>query len=71
MLPRAPAREPGDVDIARVVAFARLEDCTTLQQAAAMLTRAELMALLLDAGGLDRLAALERAPAPPSLKSMK
>jgi membrane glycosyltransferase len=69
MLPRAPARKPGDVDIARVVAFAKLEDCTTQQQAATILTRAELMALLLDARGLDRLAALDRAP--PSLKNMK
>ena len=69
MLPQAPARKPGDVDVARVVALAKLEDCTTLRDAAALLTRAETMALLADARGIDRLAALDRAP--PSLKTLK
>ena len=52
-----------------MVAFAKLDDCTSLQQAAALLTRAEMMALLLDPRGLDRLAALDRAP--PVLKNVK
>jgi membrane glycosyltransferase len=69
MLPQAPARKPGEIDVARVVALAKLDDCATLQQAEAALTRAELMALLLDARGLDRLAALDRGQ--PALKSMK
>ena len=69
MLPRTRARKPGEVDVARVVAFAKLDDCTSLQQAAALLTRAEMMALLLDPRGLDRLAALDRAP--PVLKNVK
>jgi len=69
MLPQMPARRPGEIDIARVVAFAKLEDCTSLQQATALLARAEMMALLLDAHGLDRLAALDRAP--PMLKNVK
>jgi membrane glycosyltransferase len=69
MLPPAPARKPGEIDVARVVAFAKLDDCATPQQVEAVLTRAELMALLLDARGLDRLAALERGQ--PALKSMK
>ena len=69
MLPQIPARRPGEIDVARVVAFARLEDCISLQQATALLTRAEMMALLLDARGLDRLAALDRAL--PALKNVK
>jgi membrane glycosyltransferase len=69
MLPQTPARKPGEIDVARVVAFAKLEDCTSLQQAIALLTRAEMMALLLDRHGLDRLAALDRAP--PALKNVK
>jgi len=69
MLPQAPARKPGEVDVARVVALAKLEDCATLRDAAALLTRAETMALLFDARGIDRLAALDRAP--PGLKTMK
>ena len=69
MLPQTRARKPGEVDVARVVAFAKLEDCTSLQQPIALLTRPEMMALLLDARGLDRLAALDR-PA-PVLKNVK
>ena len=69
MLPQTPARKPGEIDVARVVAFAKLEDCTSLQQAIALLTRAEMMALLLDRHGLDRLVTLDRAP--PALKNVK
>src|SRR4051812_7671757 len=58
LLPKAPPRKPGEVDVALVVALAKLEDAATLSQAAAMLTRQETMALLCDARGLDRLAAL-------------
>jgi membrane glycosyltransferase len=69
MLPATPARKPGEVDVTRVVALAKLDDCATLQQASAVLTRAEIMALLSDADGLQRLAALDRGH--PALKSMK
>jgi membrane glycosyltransferase len=58
LLPKVPPRKRGEVDVALVVALAKLEDCTTLSQAAAMLTRQETMALLSDARGIDRLAAL-------------
>jgi membrane glycosyltransferase len=61
MLPPAPSRKPGDVDVTRVIALAKLDDCTALAQAAAILTPAEIMAVLADAHGLDRLAALDRA----------
>jgi membrane glycosyltransferase len=69
MLPQVPARKPGEIDVARLVAFAKLEDCESLQQTIALLTRAEMMALLLDRHGLDRLAALDRPP--PALKNVK
>ncbi|TMI98918.1 MAG: glucans biosynthesis glucosyltransferase MdoH [Alphaproteobacteria bacterium] len=69
MLPQMAARQPGEIDVARVVAFAKLEDCISLQQAIQLLTRAEMMALLMDAHGLDRLAALDRAV--PALKNVK
>jgi membrane glycosyltransferase len=62
MLPQTAARRPGDVDVARVVALAKLEDCTTLRDAVTLLSRAETMALLVDTRGIDRLAALDRAP---------
>src|SRR5205814_3218720 len=55
MLPQTRARTPREVDVARVVAFAKLEDCTSLQQPIALLTRPAMMALLLDAPGLHRL----------------
>jgi membrane glycosyltransferase len=58
MLPRLPPRKRGEVDVALVVALAKLEDCTTLTQAVEMLTRQETMALLSDARGVDRLAAI-------------
>jgi membrane glycosyltransferase len=69
MLPPAGPRKAGDVDVARVVGIAKLEDCTTLREAAAVLTRAETMAILSDPRGLERLAALDRAQ--PSLKNVK
>jgi len=69
MLPSSQPRKPGEVDVTRLVALAKLEDCATLQQVAAMLTRAELMALLSEATGLQRLAGLDRGQ--PALKSMK
>lgn len=69
MLPDAPARKPGEIDVTRVVALAKLDDCITLQQATAVLTGGEMTAVLLDASGLDKLAALERAP--PALKNVR
>jgi membrane glycosyltransferase len=59
LLPEAPSRRRGDVDVALVVGLAKLEGCATLAEADALLTRQEKMALLCDARGLDRLAALE------------
>jgi membrane glycosyltransferase len=58
LLPTPGRRKRGDVDVALVVALAKLEDCTTLTQARETLTRQETMALLSDARGVDRLAAL-------------
>jgi membrane glycosyltransferase len=58
LLPKLTPRKRGDVDVALVVALAKLEDCTTLTQARETLTRQETMALLSDARGVDRLAAL-------------
>jgi membrane glycosyltransferase len=69
MLPQAASRKVGDVDVARVVGLAKLEDCTNLREAAAVLTRPETIAILSDARALDRLAALDRAQ--PSLKNVK
>jgi membrane glycosyltransferase len=69
MLPQAGPRKRGDVEVALVIGIAKLEDCATVEEAAAMLPRAEIMALLSDARGLDRLAALERAQ--PNLKSVE
>jgi membrane glycosyltransferase len=68
MLPQF-ARRRGEVDAARVMALAKLEDCATVQEAAAAMTRAETMALLLDAHALERVTALERTQ--PSLKNVK
>ena len=68
MLPQAAPRKRGEVETALVVGLAKLEDCATVEEAAAMLPRAEIMALLSDARGLDRLAALERGqPSPKSV----
>jgi membrane glycosyltransferase len=58
LLPTLTPRKRGEVDVALVVALAKLEDCTTLTQAHEALTRQETMALLSDARGVDRLAAL-------------
>jgi membrane glycosyltransferase len=69
MLPQASLRKRGEVEVALVVGLAKLEDCTSVEEAAAMLSRAEIMAILSDARGLDRLAALERAQ--PTLKSVE
>ncbi|MEJ0078351.1 MAG: glucans biosynthesis glucosyltransferase MdoH [Alphaproteobacteria bacterium] len=68
MLPPAGPRKRGDVEVALVIGLAKLEDCATLVEAAAALTCAETMAILSDARGLDRLAALDRGQ--PSLKSV-
>jgi membrane glycosyltransferase len=69
MLPQGAPRKRGEVEIALVVGLAKLEDCTTVEEAAAMLPRTEIMAILTDARALDRLAALDRAQ--PSLKSVE
>jgi len=69
MLPQGMARRRGEVEVAFVVGLAKLEDCATLEEAALLLTRAETMAMLSDARGLDRLAALDRAQ--PALKNVK
>jgi len=61
MLPAPTARKVGHVDVALVVGLAKLEDCTSLREANAALTRQELMALLADARGVDRLAGLSQA----------
>src|SRR5258708_7712775 len=58
LLPKLIQRKRGDVDVALVVALAKLDDCATLTQARETLTRQETMALLSDARGVDRLAAL-------------
>jgi membrane glycosyltransferase len=57
MLP-AVARKRGEVEVALLIGLAKLEDCETLDEADAMLTRPETMALLSDARGVDRLMAL-------------
>ena len=69
MLPQAGPRKRGEVEVALVVGLAKLEDCGSLEEAAAMLSRAEVMAILSDARGLDRLGALERGQ--PTLKSVE
>jgi len=68
MLPQSSPRKRGQVDTALVIGLAKLEDCATVDEAAAILPRAEIMAILSDARGLDRLGALERAQ--PNLKSV-
>jgi membrane glycosyltransferase len=57
MLPDAAPRVRGAVDTALVIGLAKLEDCTSLAEAADTLTRQEKMALLSDARGVERLAA--------------
>ena len=60
MLPKGVARKRGAVETALVIGVAKLEDCTTLAEATDTLTRVEMMAVLSDARGLDRLASLRR-----------
>jgi membrane glycosyltransferase len=62
MLPHEALRKAGEIDVDRVVALARLEDCATLTEAAATLTKRETMACLNDARALDRLSLLESNP---------
>jgi membrane glycosyltransferase len=59
MLPDAPRRTRGTVEVALVVGLAKLGDCASLNEADSILTRQEKMALLSDASGVERLAALE------------
>ena len=58
LLPAAPERKRGEIDAALVIGLAKLDDCTSLIEADAMLNRQEKMAVLSDARGMDRLAAL-------------
>ncbi len=58
LLPKSAARNRGDVNVALVVGLEKLADCETLNEADAVLTRQEKMALLSDARGVDKLAAL-------------
>jgi membrane glycosyltransferase len=58
LLPAAAERKRGEIDAALVIGFAKLDDCASLTEADAMLTRQEKMAVLSDARGMDRLAAL-------------
>jgi membrane glycosyltransferase len=71
LLPAQPPRKRGDVDVTRVVALAKLNDCASLAEADEVLARQEKMALLCDPEGFERLAALatkarEDAKRPPS-----
>jgi membrane glycosyltransferase len=58
LLPTPPRRKRGEVDVTRVVALAKLDDCATLDDAETVLTRQETMALLCDPEGFERFAAL-------------
>jgi len=69
MLPQAAARKRGKIEVALVVGLAKLDECDTLAEASATLSRAETMALLSDARGLDRLSALDRTQT--SLKNVR
>jgi len=60
LLPAPPERKRGEIDAALVIGLAKLDDCVSLADADAMLTRQEKMAALGDARGVDRLAALAR-----------
>jgi membrane glycosyltransferase len=59
MLPPAAARKRGEVDAALVVGLAKLDDCGSVGEADTLLTRQEKMAVLSDARGVDRIAALQ------------
>ena len=58
LLPKAAARNRGDVDVALVVGLAKLDDCATLREADEILTAREKIAVLTDPRGIERLAAL-------------
>ena len=58
---RAAATPARRVDVALLIGLAKLDDCASLTEADAMLTRQEKMAVLSDARGIDRLAALSVA----------
>ena len=58
LLPAPPERKRGEIDAALVIGLAKLEDCASLTEADAMLDAREKMAVLSDARGVDRLAAL-------------
>jgi membrane glycosyltransferase len=58
LLPQARTRTRGDVNVALVVGLEKLADCEALNEADAVLTRQEKMALLSDTRGVDKLAAL-------------
>jgi membrane glycosyltransferase len=59
LLPEMRARTRGEVNVALVVGLEKLADCETLNEADAILTRQEKMALLSDARGVEGLAALK------------
>lgn len=61
MLPTATERRRGEIDAALVIGLAKFDDCASLTEADAMLTRQEKMAVLGDARGVDRLARLTAA----------
>jgi membrane glycosyltransferase len=56
MLPES-RRRRGEIDVDLVVALAKLEDSETVEQAAALLTSREMMALLSDRRGFELLTA--------------
>jgi len=56
-----PPRRKGEVDADLVLALAKLEDATSLDDADDLLTRREWVAVLADPRGMARLAALQRA----------
>ena len=60
LLPAPPERKRGEIDAALVIGLAKLDDCASLTEADAMLSAREKMAVLGDARGLDRLAALAK-----------
>jgi membrane glycosyltransferase len=55
LLPEKPPRPRGDVDVPLIVGLAKLADCASLEEARRMLNRAEKLALLGDAKGLEQL----------------
>ena len=61
LLPETPERKRGEIDAALVIGLAKLDDCTSLTEADAMLASEEKMAVLSDARGMDRLAELAKS----------